>query len=145
MKLFLNKEVGFVQSFTRKTAKARLNLLFCRVVQLVFIRPRETLSNPLIFPKPLHASQQLLREWLSVFHSRHHIHHHLGVSFPVFVSKSNAQVGHSSEDGNQGLDGVTEDDWSILLKVFRSEAAFVDNPLKRFEFLQLVIILKKTV
>ena len=100
------------------------NLLFCRVIQLIFVGPGETFLNPRvhpqpfkiflinkilsylyykIHPQPLHPRQQLLRERLCVLHPAHHVHHHLRVPLPLVVAEVDVQVGHGPEDGHQGL------------------------------------------
>ena len=56
------------------------NLLFGRIVELVFVGSCETLLNADVRPQPLHAGQQLLGERFRVFHAGHHVHHHLGIA-----------------------------------------------------------------
>ena len=49
----------------------------------------------------------------------------------ILVDKSDTQVRHCSQNGDQRLNGVAVDDRSILFEVFYSEAAFVNNPVRK--------------
>ena len=80
------------------------NLLFSRVVELVFVGPGEALLNTGVNPEPLHPRQQLLGEGFRVFHPTHHVHHHLRVPLPLVVAEVDVEVGHGSEDRHQGLE-----------------------------------------
>ena len=45
----------------------------------------------------------------------------------LVVDEGNAQVGHSSQNGHQRLDGVAVDHRPVLFEVVRREAALVNN------------------
>ena len=80
-----------------------LYLLFCRVIELVFVRSGEALLDALIYPQSLHPRQQLLREGLGILHPAHDVHNHLGVSLALVLCKWNAQIRHRPQYGHQGL------------------------------------------
>ena len=102
-------------------------VLFSRVIQLVFIRSGETFLDSTVHPQSLHSSQKLLRERLGVLHPGDNVHHHLGVALSLVVGEGDVEVRHGPEDGNQRLDGVTVDNWAVLLEVLAGEATLMDD------------------
>ena len=58
-------------------------LLFSGVIELVLIGPTEALLHAAVCPQSFHRGQQLLGEWLGVFHSRYHIDDHLRIRLQV--------------------------------------------------------------
>ena len=85
----LAKQSLLCEEEVRYTTKGDDNSLFGWVVKLVLVWSPEALLDPLILPKAFHSSQKLFRKGLSVFHSGHHVHHHLGVSLETKKDISN--------------------------------------------------------
>ena len=61
------------------------DLLFRRIIQLIFIGTRKALLYPSVNPESFHARQKLFRKRLSVFHSRNDIHNHFGISLKTYL------------------------------------------------------------
>ena len=56
------------------------NLLFGRIVELVFIWSWEAFLYTFVNPKSFHTRQKLLSERFCIFHSRYYVHHHFRVT-----------------------------------------------------------------
>ena len=59
-----------------------------------------------------------------------HCIHCVKTYLSLIVAEADTKIRHSSQNGHQGLDGVTVHNRPVLLEVLRRKTALVDNSVK---------------